>query len=80
VIWKTVRAAGEAVNDAGGGPLLAAGWPKTRSRRPDYRVSTERDRAAVQFVRFGGTKRVKLADGSCAVGADRAHGVTLVFG
>ena len=42
------------------------------------RVS-DRARAAAA-LRRGGYAPVELADGSCAVGADRAHGVALVFG
>lgn len=39
------------------------------------------DRArAAQVLRKGGFAPVALADGSCAIGADQAHGVTLVFG
>ncbi len=39
------------------------------------------DRArAAAALRRGGYAPVQLADGSCAVGADRAHGVALVFG
>ena len=42
------------------------------------RVS-DRARAAAA-LRRGGLAPVELADGSCAVGADHAHGVALVFG
>jgi|SoiMethySBSTD1v2_1073268.scaffolds.fasta_scaffold01236_23 catechol 2,3-dioxygenase-like lactoylglutathione lyase family enzyme len=40
---------------------------------------SDRARAAAA-LRRGGLAPVQLADGSCAVGADRAHGVALVFG
>jgi hypothetical protein len=40
-------------------------------------LSSETARAA---LRRAGLAPVELADGSCAVGADRAHGVALVFG